>query len=159
MDIIDLAAPAQLIAIIGLFTYLAIAFYQVRVERRVYRLMTTEAPEVDDSDVRYGHQYKDQASIGGATQWEALSWEDKMHFQRLEHRLNWSAAVTGGVVMISAVIWGYAEVFLGWEEGLGTAWLVVVFINFFAGLAYLLYNYWLRWRWGRGRHFRASRRR
>ena len=62
-----------------------------------------------------------------------------MRYQRLENGLNWSAAAAGSIVMISAVICGYAEVFLGWEDGLGSPWLAVVFISFFAGLAYFLH--------------------
>ncbi|MFO8059507.1 MAG: hypothetical protein R6U70_02465 [Bacillota bacterium] len=155
MDLLELAPYAQIGAFVGLFAYLLVALYQIRVERHIYWLMSAEAEAEDDSAV-YSHQYRDQTQIGMATQWERLSWDEKMRYLRLEHRLNWGAAIAGGVTVISGLIWGNAELVWGWDEGLGTGWLVAVGVSFIAGLFYLLYSHYQRWKRGRADYLRMK---
>lgn len=156
MDLLDLAPHAQIGAFIGLFVYLLIALYQVRVERHVYTLMTTEVDGDEGDSAVYSHQYRDQSQIGVATEWEKLPWDQKMRYLRLEHRLNWGVAAAGGVVVICGLIWGNAEFREGWDEGLGTGWLAVVGITFVVGLFYLLFGHYQRWARGRADYLRMK---
>lgn len=146
MEIVELAGPAQVIAFVALFTYLAVAYMQVRTERTVYSLMTTEVEisDEDDAPATYSHSHSSQSRIGGATEWELLDWDQKMRFLRLEQRLNWAAALAGVITVFCGLIWGYAEVYTDWDEGLGIGWLSVLSVLFILGMIYILWTYYER---------------
>ncbi len=154
MDLLELAPYAQIATFIGLLAYVFVALYQVRVDRHIYKLMTTEVGDDEGDSSIYSHQYRDQTQIGLATEWEKLPWDEKMRYMRLEHRLNWTVAIAGGVTVIGGLIWGNAELLEGWDEGLGTGWLAAVGVTFFAGLIYLLYSHYQRWARGRADYLR-----
>ncbi len=156
MQLIDLAYTAQITAFIGLFGYLYAAFMQVRLERTLDRLMNTEVQPDDlpeeERRTRYAHR---RGQLGGATEWEMLSWDEKMHYMQRERNLNWAAAAAGLLTVLGGIIWGWAEVGHGWEEGLGTFWLAVLTALFLLGAGYLSYAHYQRWKRGRADYLRT----
>jgi len=157
VELIELAYTAQIAAFIGLFGYLYAAFRQVRLERKLDRLMSAEVSEDELSEEARGTRYSHRpGQVGGATEWEMLSWDDKMYFMNLEKKLNWGAAASGMVTVMGGIIWGWAEVRYGWEEGLGTFWLVILSALFLLGAGYLAFVHYQRWKRGRADYLKMK---
>jgi len=154
MELIELAYYAQVLAFVGLFSYLGIAYNQVRLERKVHTLMTTEVGTDDenagDQKPVFSHKVAGQDHFGGITEWESLSWESKMQYMNMQHKLNWASAIVGVLTVLSGMIWGWGELSPKWDGGLGREWLYILTIAFLAGLGYVFWSYYQRWRIRRG---------
>ncbi len=148
MEFVQTAVFVQIAGFFSVFLYLAAALYQVRIQREMYELMNTEInlPESEQEDLRvYSHSHRSHESMAFATEWENMSWEEKMHYLRLDQRLNWLAAGNGTVALLCGVVWTHIEINLGGAAGLGRQWLGIFGFLIAFGVLLLFRGYYRQW--------------
>ncbi len=147
MEFVGVISYIQVGAFLFLFAYLGIGLYQVRLDKKVCDLMQAEVelPDGEEENQVYSHGRRGQPSLGFATEWEMLSWEEKIRYQKLENKLNRAAAVAGSLAFLTGFTWTYIEVQVGADGGLPQGWLILFSLLFLIGLGILFWSYYSRW--------------
>jgi len=130
----------QLAAMICLYIWLGIALLRQRLSRHIFELMNTEIDSDSNSDTHLSHTYDQQTKVGGITEWEQLSAEDKLEYKNKDAFLNRLSVIPGLLAILSSMLWYQGEIMMG---GMDTDLNVtIIMLGFLIGLYYYVRNHY-----------------
>lgn len=144
----DLIRYMDLAVVLSFAVFLLLGIVLVRLERHIFRLMTAEAEGSDEASVvvnpfRNGTITSTTTIASmGRTEWDELSWDDKMAIQRRKQLLNWTAAVFGALGLIA----GMMKLRAGVPGYLGAFELTLIGVLFLAMGTYWIWNHLQLWK-------------
>jgi len=126
---------AQIVAMLGLYLWLGIAFYQKKVEFEIFSMMNTDIEAESEDD--YGEL---------TTEWDQLDAEEKWKYRQIPRWIGTSSIVPGIMTIAGGFIWFYAETELEWS-GLSYNLISLVAIVLLLGFAFYIYlALWLKYK-------------
>ncbi len=135
---------ADLIGLLSLILCLIFAILLARHEREVHRL-TSAGLQDDKSSDEGGTQASHTMQRMGETEWDELTWEEKMSYEKKRKQLNWTAVVFGALTFVSIFGVSYANLVLDVDGILSLPVLIIAGALILLLGGYLVWNYKKQW--------------